>query len=76
VAQVLPVDVKGADVSKRTMDNGDVIEEYRVSGQLRMVKVTHRAVPVLHVRQERRRPFGQRQGRRVAGVLEAVQLVM
>ncbi len=35
-----PVDVKGADVSKRTMDNGDVIEEYRVSGQLRMVKVT------------------------------------
>ena len=35
-----PVDVKGADVSRRTMDNGDVIEEYRVSGQLRMVKVT------------------------------------
>jgi hypothetical protein len=35
-----PVDVKGADVSKRTMDNGDTIEEYRVSGQLRMVKVT------------------------------------
>lgn len=35
-----PVDVKGADVSSRTMGNGDVIEEYRVSGQLRMVKVT------------------------------------
>ncbi len=35
-----PVDVKGAEVSSRTMDNGDVIEEYRVSGQLRMVKVT------------------------------------
>ena len=35
-----PVDVKGADVSKRTMDNGDTIEEDRVSGQLRMVKVT------------------------------------
>lgn len=31
-----PVDVKGADVSKRTMDNGDTIEEYRVSGQLRL----------------------------------------
>lgn len=35
-----PVDVKGADIAKRVMDNGDVIEEYRVSGQLRMVKVT------------------------------------
>ncbi len=35
-----PVDVSGADVAARTMDNGDVIEEYRVSGQLRMVKVT------------------------------------
>jgi predicted small secreted protein len=39
-AGVPPVDVKGADIAKRTMDNGDVIEEYRVSGQLRMVKVT------------------------------------
>lgn len=35
-----PVDVRGADIAKRTMDNGDTIEEYRVGGQLRMVKVT------------------------------------
>ncbi|MFL9583564.1 DUF2782 domain-containing protein [Stenotrophomonas sp. AB1(2024)] len=39
-AGVPPVDVRGADIAKRVMDNGDVIEEYRVSGQLRMVKVT------------------------------------
>jgi predicted small secreted protein len=35
-----PVDVSGADVSKRTLDNGDTVEEYRVGGQLRMVKVS------------------------------------
>lgn len=35
-----PVDVAGAEVAQRTLDNGDVVEEYRVSGQLRMVKVT------------------------------------
>jgi len=35
-----PVDVAGADIAQRTLDNGDVVEEYRVSGQLRMVKVT------------------------------------
>ena len=35
-----PVDVKGADVTRKAMDNGDTIEEYRVSGNLRMVKVT------------------------------------
>jgi hypothetical protein len=35
-----PVDVSGADVSKRSLDNGDTIEEFRVGGQLRMVKVT------------------------------------
>ena len=34
-----PVDVRGADVAKRTQDNGDTVEEYRISGQLRMVKV-------------------------------------
>jgi len=39
-AGVPPVDVTGADIAKRTMDNGDTIEEYRVAGQLRMVKVT------------------------------------
>ncbi len=35
-----PMDVSGADVATRTMDNGDTVEEYRVAGQLRMVKVT------------------------------------
>ncbi len=35
-----PVDVAGADIAQRTLENGDVVEEYRVSGQLRMVKIT------------------------------------
>lgn len=35
-----PVDVRGADVTRKAMDNGDTIEEFRVGGQLRMVKVT------------------------------------
>jgi len=35
-----PVDVSGADVSSKTLANGDTVQEYRVSGQLRMVKVT------------------------------------
>lgn len=35
-----PLDVTGAQVSQRTLDNGDTLEEYRVAGQLRMVKVT------------------------------------
>jgi len=35
-----PVDVAGAEVASKTLDNGDTVEEYRVGGQLRMVKVT------------------------------------
>ena len=35
-----PVDLAGAEVATRTLDNGDVVEEYRVGGQLRMVKIT------------------------------------
>ena len=35
-----PVDVTGAEVASRTLDNGDLFEEYRVAGQLRMVKIT------------------------------------
>ncbi|UWX04116.1 DUF2782 domain-containing protein [Pseudoxanthomonas sp. NC8] len=35
-----PVDVSGADVATRTPENGDRFEEYRVAGQLRMVKIT------------------------------------
>ena len=34
------VDLTGAQVSTRTQPNGDVIEEFRVAGQLRVVKVT------------------------------------
>ena len=34
------VDLADAQVAVRTESNGDVIEEYRVAGQLRMVKVT------------------------------------
>ncbi len=35
-----PVDLTGAEVAARTLENGDVVEEYRVAGQLRMVKIT------------------------------------
>ncbi|AKC86919.1 DUF2782 domain-containing protein [Pseudoxanthomonas suwonensis] len=35
-----PVDLTGAEVAVRTLDNGDVLEEYRVGSQLRMVKIT------------------------------------
>ncbi len=35
-----PVDVSGAEVARKVMDNGDTVEEYRVGSQLRMVKVT------------------------------------
>jgi len=34
------VDLAGAEVAVRTEPNGDVIEEFRVAGQLRMIKVT------------------------------------
>jgi len=39
-ADAPPMDMSGAEVAQRTLDNGDVVEESRVSGQLRMVKVT------------------------------------
>jgi hypothetical protein len=35
-----PVDLRNADVTSKTMDNGDRIDEYRVAGQVRMVKIT------------------------------------
>jgi len=35
-----PLDLRDAEVSSRTLENGDTIEEYRVAGQVRMVKVT------------------------------------
>lgn len=33
-------DLQGADVTTRAGSDGDTVEEYRVGGQLRMVKVT------------------------------------
>lgn len=35
-----PLDLKNADLTSKTMDNGDRIDEYRVAGQVRMVKIT------------------------------------
>lgn len=35
-----PLQLRDADVSSKTLGNGDRIDEYRVAGQLRMVKVT------------------------------------
>ena len=35
-----PLNMSDADVSSKTMNNGDKIDEYRVAGQLRMVKIT------------------------------------
>ncbi|HBK46179.1 MAG TPA: DUF2782 domain-containing protein [Xanthomonadaceae bacterium] len=35
-----PMSLRDADVTSKTMDNGDKIDEYRVAGQLRMVKIT------------------------------------
>jgi len=35
-----PMDLRNAEVSTKTMDNGDRVDEYRVAGQVRMVKVT------------------------------------
>lgn len=34
-----PMDLRNAEVSTRTMDNGDLVDEYRVAGQVRMVRV-------------------------------------
>ena len=35
-----PMDLRNADVTSKTMDNGDRIDEYRVAGQVRMVRIT------------------------------------
>ena len=31
--------LEDADITRRTLDGGDVVEEYRIAGQLRVVKV-------------------------------------
>ncbi len=43
------VDLADAQVAVRTEANGDVIEEYRVAGQLRMVKVTPSRGPTYYL---------------------------
>ena len=48
-ADTPPVDVTGAEVARRTEANGDVIEEYRVGSQLRMVKVTPARGPAYYL---------------------------
>jgi Protein of unknown function (DUF2782). len=44
-----PVDLSGAEVASRTLDNGDLIEEYRVAGQLRMVRITPARGPAYYL---------------------------
>lgn len=36
----MPVDVDDAEVASRVLENGDRMDEYRVDGQLRMVRIT------------------------------------
>ncbi len=46
------VDLADAQVAVRTETNGDVIEEYRVAGQLRMVKVKPSRGPAYYLMDE------------------------
>lgn len=46
------VDLADAQVAVRTEKNGDVIEEYRVGGLLRMVKVTPSRGPAYYLMDE------------------------
>ena len=47
-----PAIPEGAERQMRTEANGDVIEEYRVGGQLRMVKVTPSRGPAYYLMDE------------------------
>lgn len=42
-------DLQGAEVIRRVETNGDVIEEYRVAGQLKVVKVTPSRGPTYYL---------------------------
>lgn len=44
--------LSNAEIRTRTVENGDVIEEYRVAGQLRAVKVTPARGPVYYLMDE------------------------
>ena len=41
--------LQGADVTSRTRPDGDVIEEYRIAGQLRVVKIVPRRGPTYYL---------------------------
>ncbi|MGH8083496.1 MAG: DUF2782 domain-containing protein [Lysobacter sp.] len=41
--------LSNAEIRSRTVENGDVIEEYRVAGQLRAVKITPARGPVYYL---------------------------
>ncbi|MDR2871161.1 MAG: DUF2782 domain-containing protein [Xanthomonadaceae bacterium] len=44
-----PVDVRNAEITTRAIENGDKVEEFRVGGQLRMVRVTPVRGPVYYL---------------------------
>ena len=44
-----PVDLTGAEVASRTLDNGDLVEEYRIGTQLRMVRITPARGPAYYL---------------------------
>ncbi|SKA23273.1 DUF2782 domain-containing protein [Novilysobacter spongiicola] len=46
------VGLDNPDVTRRVAENGDVIEEYRVAGQLRVVKVTPSRGPTYYLMDE------------------------
>jgi predicted small secreted protein len=46
---VSEMDLDNADVAVRTEDNGDVIQEFRVAGALRMVKITPTRGPAYYL---------------------------
>lgn len=46
---VSEADLDDADVAVRTEDNGDVIQEFRVAGALRMVKITPTRGPAYYL---------------------------
>lgn len=41
--------LQGANITARSRPDGDVIEEYRVAGQLRVVKITPRRGPTYYL---------------------------
>ena len=41
--------LQNADITARTAPGGDVIEEYRIAGQLRVVKITPRRGPTYYL---------------------------